>query len=84
MIKKNPFDLIIFDVMLPDMSGVDVFETAKQYHYQKKLECKYVFLSIINPGHTRKTELIQKGAIDYIQKPFKKEDLVNRISCILN
>jgi DNA-binding response OmpR family regulator len=73
------FDLILLDVMLPDMSGWDIYAKLKP-----KLKCKYAFLSAIPVSSERMDELLKEGVSDYITKPFVKADLINRIKKILN
>lgn len=59
LLTKNTYDLVIFDIMLPDMSGIEVFEKATHLKkYDKK--CKYVFLSIINVPLKKRKELEKK------------------------
>jgi two-component system alkaline phosphatase synthesis response regulator PhoP len=79
MLKESCFDLIIFDIMLPDMSGIEVFEKARAHHEENKHSCKYIFLSILNLQIKEKEELSKKGVLDYISKPFEKIDLIKRI-----
>lgn len=76
--KKEHFDLFLLDVMLPDMSGWDIFNKLKK----KNTNSKYVFLSII-PVPEKMGELKRIGVSDYIMKPFAKQELVNRISKVL-
>ena len=72
---KNHFDLILLDIMLPDMSGWDIFRTLS-----KKIKgSKYVFLSVIPVSTERMEELKKAGISDYITKPFEKNDLIARI-----
>ena len=73
------FDLILLDVMLPDMSGWDIFKTLST----KKYNAKYAFLSVIPVSTERMKELKKAGISDYITKPFTKKDLVERIKKIL-
>jgi DNA-binding response OmpR family regulator len=80
-IKKaeQHFDLIILDIMLPDMSGWDIFQTL-----QKKLRgVRYMFLSALPVTEERREELRRAGISDYITKPFTKDDLVNRVRKVL-
>ena len=74
---KKGFDLILLDIMLPDMSGWDIYEKLKN----KKT--KFAFLSIIPVSKERMIELKKAGVSDYITKPFTKTDLIKRISKIL-
>lgn len=78
-IRENNYDLILLDVMLPDMSGWDIFVKIKN-----RKDCKYAFLSAIPVSTERMEELRKEGVSDYIMKPFVKEDLINRIKKILN
>ena len=72
------FDLILLDIMLPDMSGWDIFEKL----VRKKIKTRYAFLSAIPVSNERLIELKKAGIVDYIMKPFEKEGLINRIKKI--
>jgi len=76
--KALSSDLILIDIMLPDMSGWDVF--SKLNH---KVKSRFAFLSAIPVSKERMKELKKAGISDYITKPFTKEDLINRIKLIL-
>jgi two-component system, OmpR family, response regulator VicR len=76
---NEEFDLILLDMMLPDMSGWDIFEV-----FNNKINSKFAFLSAVEANEKRKEELQKAGVADYITKPFIKEDLIGRISKILN
>jgi DNA-binding response OmpR family regulator len=78
-VKEQHFDLILLDIMLPDMSGWDVFQTLKK----KIKDVKYAILSVIPVSTERRIELKKAGISDYILKPFKKDDLITRIKRIL-
>jgi len=75
---KVGFDLILLDIMLPDMSGWDIFEKLK-----KDGKAKFAFLSVIPVSSERMAELKKAGISDYITKPFTKEDLIKRVGAIL-
>lgn len=76
--KEKKFDLILLDIMLPDMSGWDIFDNLKG-----KVVSKFAFLSAIPVSKERMAELKKSGISDYITKPFAKEDLIRRIKTIL-
>ena len=73
------FDLVLLDVMLPDMSGWDIFRTLSNKNYISK----FVFLSVIPVSTERMQELQKAGISDYITKPFNKKGLVDRINKVL-
>ncbi|MBI5225071.1 response regulator [Candidatus Micrarchaeota archaeon] len=76
---SEKFDLILLDVMLPDMSGWDIFEELQNKGYLSK----YAFLSVIPLSNKRRAELAGKGVTEYIQKPFEKSFLISRVSKLL-
>ena len=76
---EDDFDLFLLDVMLPDMSGWDVFHELKKKRYKGKC----AFLSIV-PKPKKTEELKKMGVEDYILKPFTKDDLIKRVRKILN
>jgi len=77
-IKQNKYDLILLDIMLPDMSGWDIFENVS-----KKVKTNYAFLSALPVSSERVDQLKKAGVSDYIMKPFTKADLVSKIVKIL-
>lgn len=70
--ENNP-DLIILDIMLSDVNGLDVLKAIKA-----SKQIPVVMLSAKDtPRETTKAK--QLGADDFIPKPFKDEELVNKI-----
>ena len=77
--REKKFDLVLLDVMLPDMSGWDIFKTLST----KKYNAKYAFLSVIPVSTERMKEFKKEGVSDYITKPFTRKDLIDRVKKIL-
>ncbi len=74
LFKKNNFDLILLDWMLPKMSGL---ELCKAIRTRDK---KIPILFLTAKDTIQETvEGLQSGANDYIKKPFSFEELVERI-----
>lgn len=66
-------DLIISDIMMPELDGYDVFRSLQQN--RKTCNIPFIFLSArSNPCDIRKG--MNLGADDYISKPFNEEDLI--------
>jgi CheY-like chemotaxis protein len=70
--EQNP-DLVILDIMLPDVNGLDILKTIKA-----SKEIPVVMLSAKDtPKETNKAK--ELGANDFIPKPFRDEDLIKKI-----
>jgi DNA-binding response OmpR family regulator len=78
VLKTQKFDVILLDIMLPDMSGWDIFERLRM----NVDNTKYAFLSAIPVSKERLAELKKEGISDYITKPFKKDDLIRRVKAM--
>lgn len=74
MVKNEYFDLIVLDIMLPEMDGISVCETIRMQHNDVPI----LFLSARNSGADRVLGL-RKGGDDYLTKPFNLEELLLRI-----
>jgi len=73
------FDLIIMDVMLPEMDGISVTETIRISNN----EVPILILSAKNSSADRVLGL-KKGADDYLTKPFNLEELLLRVHKLIN
>ncbi len=73
-VENEYFDLIILDVMLPEMDGINVTETIRL----RNNEVPILILSAKNSSADRVLGL-KKGADDYLTKPFNLEELLLRV-----
>lgn len=78
MVKNEYFDLIVLDIMLPDMDGLMVCETIRMQHNDVPI----LFLSARNTS-ADKVEGLKKGGDDYITKPFNLEELLLRVNKLI-
>lgn len=78
-VKNEYFDLIILDIMLPEMDGLAVCETIRMQHNQVPI----LFLSARNTGADRVAGL-KKGGDDYLTKPFNLEELLLRVDKLIS
>jgi two-component system response regulator VicR len=80
-LKKVKPDMILMDVMMPSMTGI---ETAKRIKSNPKTKnIKLAFLTVARMSSVGKKELKELGSLDYITKPFDNEDLVRRVKKIV-
>jgi len=77
-VEGEYFDLIILDVMLPEMDGINVTETIRL----KNMEVPILILSAKNTSADRVIGL-KKGADDYLTKPFNLEELILRVQKLI-
>ena len=79
-LEKEKPDLLLLDVMMPDLSGWDVY-----WRIRKRDEnLKVAFVSVVEVSPGRKEELIRDyGISDYIIKPFTHEGLTSAVKQIL-
>ncbi len=78
-ISNEYFDLIIIDVMLPEMDGIAVTETIRLSNN----DVPVLILSAKNSSADRVLGL-KKGADDYLTKPFNLEELLLRVHKLIN
>lgn len=77
-INNEYFDLIILDIMLPEIDGISITETVRVNNN----EVPILMLSAKNSGADRVLGL-KKGADDYLTKPFNLEELLLRVEKLL-
>jgi len=70
LLRKQEIDVVISDIMMPDFSGVDLLQEAKQFAPDT------IFIMITAFASTETAiEALQHGAYDYVTKPFGMEEL---------
>ena len=78
MASTNNYDLIILDIMLPGQTGFQVLDNLKEFGIKSPV----MMLSALSDS-TRVIEALDKGAIDYIKKPFDFGELLARVRAIV-
>lgn len=77
-IKDEYFDVVIMDVMIPEIDGIAVTETIRLQNNDVPI----LILSAKNSGADRILGL-KKGADDYLTKPFNLEELLLRVDKLI-
>ena len=74
-IDENEFDIIVTDIMMEDVDGIQILEAAMKKSHRTRV--------IVITGYANVTlarEAMDKGAFDIIEKPFRLGDLRNVIA----
>ncbi len=78
ILYQKEYDLILLDLMLPGMDGATITETVRK----EGVTTPIIVLTARNETE-HKIEVLNKGADDYIVKPFSFEEVVARINSVL-
>jgi signal transduction histidine kinase len=79
-IGQQPFDLVVLDLMMPDLSGYEVCREIRERF--NLLELPVLILTVRN----RPSDIVlalSTGANDYLAKPFEKQELLARVSTLI-
>ena len=71
LIERQSFDVVLLDVRMPGLGGLDVIKRIKQSHPDLEV--------ILLSGHGAKEDVetgLRLGAFDYLQKPVDLEDVI--------
>lgn len=78
LLYRDEYDLVILDLMLPGVSGAEVLESIRK----ENVTTPVIILTARNETE-HKIELLNKGADDYVIKPFSFDELIARINSVL-
>ncbi|SFJ51032.1 response regulator transcription factor [Thermoflavimicrobium dichotomicum] len=76
-IRRSPFDLIILDLMLPDLSGEEVCKKVRQ------LSSVPIIMLTAKVDEENRVQGLSLGADDYVVKPFSPRELMARVKAVL-
>jgi signal transduction histidine kinase len=80
-IRRSPPDLVLTDVMMPDLDG---FGLLRRLRLDPKTEAIPVILLSARAGEDARVEGLDRGADDYLVKPFSARELLARVQTHLN
>ena len=71
VVREEPFDAVLLDIMMPGLNGLDALEKLK------KFDTDLPVIMITAYGTTSNTrEAFKRGAFDFVEKPFKNDDVL--------
>jgi len=77
-VEDSAIDIVITDLVMPDMNGLDVIRNAKQINALIDV--------IVITGHgtiESAIEALKNGAYDYVRKPFTEEELIHTVTACM-
>lgn len=80
MARAENFDLIILDIMLPEMDGLEV---CKELRSDPKTKSVSIIMLTAKGEEADKIVGLELGADDYVTKPFSPKELVARVKALL-
>ena len=79
LLEKNPYDLMLCDIKLGDISGLDVLQASKKCNPDTVV----ILISAYASTETA-VEAMNEGAYDYVPKPFDKDELMQTVAKALD
>lgn len=80
LIRQNPFDIVLLDLMLPDLSGAEILNELRR---EERLANMPVVIVSANRAVQEAVRCIEFGAEDYLTKPLDRKMLEARVNACL-
>ncbi len=78
-IETEEFYVVITDIHMPGMSGIDLLRFCRQFN-----NLIQVFIMTAHSNKQSIVECLKAGAVDYFEKPFHTEDVISSIQAALH
>ena len=79
-LEKSIPDLVILDVMLPDVDGIEILKRLKSNHKTKNIP---IIMATARGAEFEKIQALDLGADDYLAKPFSMLEMAARVKAVL-
>jgi len=80
IVKKDPPDLILLDIVMPNMDGIALLKKLKEKNETKDIP---VIMLTVKDGQANRDLGLATGAYEYISKPYDSQVLLRQIRNIL-
>ena len=80
MLRRSPPDLVILDLMLPDLSGTEI---CRQVRQDARLASLPIIMLTAKADELDRVVGLELGADDYVTKPFSPRELALRVRAVL-
>jgi len=72
--KDSTLNLVLLDIMMPIVDGVEFLKI-----FRSDMKNSHIPVIVLSTDDTRKTEIFNNGANDFLRKPIKEDDLLDKI-----
>jgi len=73
--SRNDVDLILLDIIMPVMNGIEVLKVVRADDGLKQLP-----IIVLTTDETRKSEALNQGANGFLTKPIRNDELIRQVS----
>jgi len=75
---RNDIDLILLDIIMPIMGGIDMLKVVRADDNLRQLP-----IIVLTTDETKKVEALECGANGFLMKPIRNDDLVKKIATVI-
>jgi DNA-binding NtrC family response regulator len=79
IVQKEPVDLVLLDIHMPEMDGLEVLRKIRE----KDEEIDIIIVSALNLAR-KAVDAMKLGAYDYITKPYEPEDILSTVARVIH
>ena len=76
--SRDDIDLILLDIIMPIMGGIDMLKVVRADDNLKQLP-----IIVLTTDETKKVEALECGANGFLMKPIRNEDLIKKIATVI-
>lgn len=76
LLREEWLDLVLIDYNMPDMNGLELISEMKKDELLKSIP---IIMTTVEGSQQRVKEFLEKGAADYIKKPFTPEEIRDKL-----
>jgi len=73
--KESDVNLILLDIMMPIVDGIEFLKI-----FRADMANSHIPVIVLSTDDSRKTEVFDNGANDFLRKPIKEDDLFNKMT----
>jgi CheY-like chemotaxis protein len=78
LLQEREFDLVLIDLVMPDLDGIDVVRRARLYHFNQKREVPFIAITA-NVAPDAVADCMAVGVVQVMPKPFNRQGLLRAI-----